>query len=102
MKTQAGGSGGRDEGAYPSDLSHYLISLGELLVTWLSPQGVGAALSRRLLASGSSWSLLRTIGRAFRPELVRTCMAWHGMVLFPGDDSPGCCDRLQRRSTYLA
>lgn len=80
MKTQAGGSGGRDEGAYPSDLSHYLISLGELLVTWLSPQGVGAALSRRLLASGSSWSLLRTIGRAFRPELVRTCMAWHGMA----------------------
>lgn len=55
----------------PSDLSQYLISLGELLVTWLSPQGVGPALSQRLLTTGSSWALLRTIGRAIRPDLVR-------------------------------
>ncbi|CAN0486808.1 unnamed protein product, partial [Ectocarpus sp. 8 AP-2014] len=40
-----------------------LISLGELVLTWLSlapVEGVGPALSRRLLASGSSWTLLRT------------------------------------------
>ncbi|CAM9627731.1 unnamed protein product [Pylaiella littoralis] len=55
----------------PSDLSHYLVSLGELVVTWLSPGGVGPALSRRLLASGSSWALLRSIGRVFRPESAR-------------------------------
>ncbi|CAM9266475.1 unnamed protein product, partial [Hapterophycus canaliculatus] len=58
-----------DNQSPPSDLTHYLISLGELVVTWLSPEGVGPALSQRLLASGSTWALLRTIGRAFRPDL---------------------------------
>lgn len=71
--TQADGTRGGDEiyASPPSDLSQYLISLGELLVTWLSPQGVGTALSQRLLASGSSWALLRAFGRAIRPDLVR-------------------------------
>ena len=39
-------------------------------MVWLSCVGVGRALSRRLLASGSSWALLRTLGRALRPDLV--------------------------------
>eukprot|EP00752_Nemacystus_decipiens_P003235 g2993.t1 len=73
MFQTTGGPQGGDEGyASPhSDLSEYLISLGELLVTWLSPQGVAPVLSQRLLASGSSWALLRTFGRAIRPDLAR-------------------------------
>ncbi|CBN79237.1 expressed unknown protein [Ectocarpus siliculosus] len=65
---------GEERRSPPSDLTHYLISLGELVLTWLSlapAEGVGPALSRRLLASGSSWTLLRTFGRAFRPDLAR-------------------------------
>lgn len=54
----------RSSSSPPRDLTRYLISLGELLVTWLCPPGVGPALSRRLLASGGNWALLRTLGRA--------------------------------------
>lgn len=48
----------------PVDLTRYLISLGELLVAWVSPPGAGSAFSNRLLASGANWALLRTFGRA--------------------------------------
>lgn len=54
----------------PTDLLRYLISLGELLVTWISPLGVGVSLSRRLFASGANWALLRTLGKALRPGPV--------------------------------
>ena len=63
-------SGDGERPSPPSDLTRYLIALGEVLVVWLSCVGVGRALSRRLLASGSSWALLRTLGRALRPDLV--------------------------------
>ncbi|CAM9118941.1 unnamed protein product [Scytosiphon promiscuus] len=71
LQTSVPDSVNKDNSSPPSDLTHYLISLGELVVTWLSPEGVGPALSQRLLASGSTWALLRTIGRAFRPDTSR-------------------------------
>ncbi|CAN0006849.1 unnamed protein product, partial [Ectocarpus fasciculatus] len=67
-------AGGEERMSPPSDLTHYLISLGELVLTWLSlspAEEAGPTLSGRLLASGSSWTLLRTFGRAFRPDLAR-------------------------------